>query len=240
MKNYLWFKYVVMGMFAFSFYLILFGTRSETPQRSLAAPAPMESGHTTVATGRLRIEQIEKALQQSKTAEDLERALNSSDIRGGNMDLTGDGKPDYIHVTEVTNPAGFQLAMHLPDNQRQEIARIAVTPQSNGGAAVQYQGQPAYFSGPSAHSSVWPSVGTGLILGYLWGRHTPYHSPYRYGSYPSHFSSRTQPGAYSNRAVPPTASPYKAPIQQPMRSQRGFQPKSRFSAPRSGGFGRRR
>ena len=239
MKNYLWFKYVVLGMFATSFYLILFDSSpSEGPRRQRIVD-PQDQGHTTIATGRLRIDQIEKAMQQSKTAEELERALNSSDIRGDNMDLTGDGKPDYIHVTESTNPAGFLLALHLPDNKREELARISVTPQNNGGAAVQYQGQPAYFAGPSTHSSVWPSVGTGLILGYLWGRHTPYHSPYSYGSYPSHFSSRPQSNtAYNNRHVAP--SPYKAPIQQPSRSQRGFQPKSRSTPSRSGGFGRRR
>jgi hypothetical protein len=238
MKNYLWFKYAIIGMFAVSFYLILFDApRSEAPQHQRVVSAA-DQGHTTVSTGRLRMEQIEKAMQQSKTAEELERALNSSDIRGDNMDLTGDGKPDYIHVTEVTEPAGFQLALHLPDNQRQEIARISVTPQNNGGAAVQYQGQTPYFAGPSSHSSIWPSVGTGLILGYLWGRHTPYHSPYSYGSYPSHFSSRPQTSAYNSRSMAPSA--HKAPIQQPLRSQRGFQPKSRFAPSRSGGFGRRR
>ena len=123
MKQYLWFKYAIIGMFALSFYLILFSPRSEMPQRQHIGP-PGDVAHTTVTTGRLRIEQIEKAMQQSKTAEDLERVLNSPEIRGDNMDLTGDGKPDYIHVTEVTNPAGFLLALHLPDNQQQEIARI--------------------------------------------------------------------------------------------------------------------
>jgi len=251
MKEYLWLKYVVMGMFATSLYLLLFDSKSSTPSPYARVESPVSSapstGHTTVATGRLRIEQIEKALKTSKTAEDLERALNSSDIRGDDMDLTGDGKPDYIHVAELTSPAGFLLSLQSPNGKTEELARVAFTPKENGSATVQYQGNAPYFAGPTTHTSMWPSLTSGLILGYLWGSHRPYSSPYAYGSYPSHFStarnSTPAPSARYGTPAPlsrPQATPYKAPMQQPLRSQRGFQSKPSFGGSRGGGFGRRR
>ena len=139
------------------------------------------------------------------------------------------------------SPAQVEVRSPLP-------APVAESDASTAGPIMQTEpSYPPYSSGymvPSYGHSSWSSLGTGLFMGELWGRRQPDCAPYPYHHTPTP-QYAPAPGAGGPQRAhamnqAPVDSPYKTPLRQSVRSQRSFQPKNQYAAPRRGGFGRRR
>ena len=98
-----------------------------------------QSQPVTAADG-LDLHALVGVVRQANNGEDLERRLNSP---GGinNLDLTGDGKVDFIDVTEFGDGSfrGYSLAVHMDEHNTQEVATINIS-QVNGDIAIQVHG----------------------------------------------------------------------------------------------------
>ncbi len=217
----------------------------------------------------LDLKAVGEVLKKAKDAAEFEALLNSPDSQVNNLDLNEDGKVDYIKVTEFGDEKvkGFSLTTELGPDDVQEIATIKIEkrPDAKGEADVQYHGNPNIYGQGYYYRSHWsPGLGTGLMLGYLWGGHRSYYSPYGYNRYPSNYRSypTTTPSRYAGRWQGRTGSNYgastksgmgagvnspnagrtsnnvKAKLKNPTASQKSFQTRSRAAATRSGGFGR--
>ena len=154
----------------------------------------------------LDLRAVGEVLKKAKDAADFERLLNSADSQVNNLDLNEDGQVDYIKVTEFGDEKvkGFSLTTELGPDDVQEIATIKIEkkPDSKEEAEVQYHGNPnIYGNGYYYHSHWSPGLGTGLMLGYLWGSHRSYYSPYGYNRYPPTYRSypTTSPSRWRRR-----------------------------------------
>lgn len=222
----------------------------------------------------LNLQACGELLKKAKNAEDFEKLLNAPQSKVNNLDLDEDGKVDYINVTEFGDATikGFSLTTQLPNKEVQEVATIKISKEvaaAEDRAKVQIQGnETLYGRNHYYHTSFSPGLGTGLILGYLWGAHRPYYSPWGYGSYPGHYRpystvpyssyrdywnqrgnyrdnyTRSTRGAFGSRVTSPNqqknASSIKAPLKNPTVSQKRFQVRNPSGQIRrsGGGFGR--
>ena len=214
----------------------------------------------------LDLRAVGQILEKAKDAETFEKRLNAPESGVNNLDLNGDGKVDYIHVTEFGEGdiKGFSLTTEVAKGEVQEVATIKIQPSSEGAAEVEYQGNPTIYGQNHYYHSSWsPGLGTGLMLGYLFAPHRPYFSPWGWGSYPSAYHAHpTVPNGTYNRRQRYDSSRYatsrssrlgdnirspnhgknatrvKARLKNPTSSQRSFQAQRVAKTRRSGGFGR--
>ena len=214
----------------------------------------------------LDLRAVGQILEKAKDAETFEKQLNAPQSGVNNLDLNGDGKVDYIQVTEFGEGEvkGFSLTTEVAKGEVQEVATIKIQSSSEGAAKVQYQGNPAIYGQNHYYHSSWsPGLGTGLMLGYLFAPHRPYYSPWGWGSYPSTYRTypTVAPQTYNRRQRYESAryatsrssrlgnnirSPnhgknatrIKARLKSPTSSQRSFQAQRVAKTRRSGGFGR--
>lgn len=231
--------------------------RNEYYDVSVQTIVPAAEGLDLKAVGEL--------LKKAKTAEELEKLLNSPAQGVNNMDLDGDGNVDYISVDEYGNDKvkGFSLSSQPTAGETQEIATIEIEKSSESEGEMQIKGnEQIYGSNHYYHSHF--GFTDFLIMSYLFRPHGFYGSPYGYGRYPGYYSNyRTAPtSAYRSRTSRMTSnssfrgsqsstiksgvkSPnagmssksVRAPLRNPTSSQKSFQAKSRSSS-RTGGFGR--
>ena len=256
------FKYLAIFFFvivAWSFCTDSKARRNDNYDVTVQTLVPAAEGLDLKAVGEL--------LKKANTAEELEKLLNSPAQGVNNLDLNGDGKVDYINVTEygTDKVKGFSLSTQPASGEVQELATIEVEKVSDSKAQMQIQGNEQIYGRSHYHHSSF-GITDMLIMGYLFRPHGFYGSPYGYGRYPgsyrsyattsrSNYASRTR--AYtsgssfqsssssniSSNAKSPnagrSAKSVKAPLRNPTSSQKSFQAKNRASSrSRSGGFGR--
>lgn len=189
-------------------------------------PSNQSSGNATASQSQdatnlganLDLQALGELVKSSSTAQDIENKLN---IAGSinNLDLDGDGKVDYITVTEYgdANTKGFSFTVDLGDKGKQEVATVEVQKNANNQASMNIAGnQTVYGSGYNYSSNY--SMTDLIILSYLWSPHSYYYSPYHYGYYPgyyhpygcmsynSYYSSRVRPYASSYRTTRTTTT----------------------------------
>ncbi len=222
----------------------------------------------TPARDGLDLKAVGSLLKKAKTAEEFEKMLNDTALGVNNLDLDGDGKVDYINVTEFGDAKvkGFSLTSQPAEGETQEIATIKVEKVSDKEAKVQVQGNEQIY-GQNHYYQSHMGIGQMLLLGYMFRPHSYYMSPWHYGYYPSYYRPYRSVGynSYSRRTssmygssgfrsstsrnisssvkspnAGKTANKIKAPLYRPTQSQRSFQTRSRAAARRSGGFGRSR
>ena len=222
---------------------------------------------TVSAADGLDLKSVGELLKKSSSTNDFEKLLNSSSEGVNNLDLNEDGKVDYIKVTEYGkgNIRGYSLTVEPAKGEEQEIATIEVEKEANGQGSMQMHGnENIYGSGHYYHSRF--SFGDYMLMSYLWGPRWGYwHSPYRYGYYPSYYrsyrpvsrstyTSRTRvrtsnsslKSSSSSSIKSSTRSPnasksaksIKAPLKKPTTSQKSFQSRNPSKSVKSGGFGR--
>lgn len=142
------------------------------------------------ASEGLDLQALPSIVSQAKSAEDLEKALNQPN-GVNNLDLNGDGKTDFIKVTEYgdakKNNYGFSLTTEVTPGEEQEIAQIEIT-KSKDKAEVLVNGNEQIYNRGATYSSFYP-IGSFLLMSYLLNPHPFYYSPWRYGGYPSYYNS---------------------------------------------------
>lgn len=219
------------------------------------------------AADGLDLKAIGPLLKKAKNAQELEKLLNDPTVGVNNLDLNEDDKVDYINVTEYGegNNRGFSLSvnMGLAEGDTQEVASILLEKKGDQ-ADVQITGNQQIYGRNHYYHSHWNTLGSIFLMSYLFRPHPLYYSPWRYGYYPSHYSSyrRVSYSAYRGRGsvnTPSTmskstqkrstsnikspnngksSSKVRAPLKSPTRSQKSFQSRNPSKRVRSGGFGR--
>lgn len=256
-------RILLIVLFAFGFFSVFRGacssSRGDNYNVNVTSMNTADKGLDLKAVGTL--------LEQSKDAEDFERLLNDSSKGINNLDLNEDGQVDYIKVTEFGDDKikGFSLTTEVASGEEQEIATIKIEKTGENKARVQYHGNRAIYGHNHYYHS--PFSGSGFLLGYLWGAHRPYYSPWGYGRYPGyysgysvrsyssyqgHVSNVTKGRKYTSSKVSSvgsgvvspnkgkSAQSIKAPLKNPTASQKSFQSRNPSKQMRSGGFGKKR
>lgn len=209
----------------------------------------------------LNLQALGELVKSSTSAEDIESKLNAPNSIN-NLDLDGDGKVDYIKVTEYNNGNvhGFSFTVDLSDGS-QEIASVEVEPNGQN-ATMNIAGNESIYGSGHYYSSHY-TMGDLLLWHYLMTPHAFYMSPYRYGYYPSYYHpyNSVSRSAYTNRVSTTTktttisktstkresSSPNKSlssssattrakSLANPSTSQKGFQKNTGSSKPSTNGF----
>lgn len=253
------FKYLAI----FFFVIVIWSFCTQPQERNAYYDVNVQT--LTPASDGLDLKAVGELLKKAKNAQELEKLLNSPSQGVNNLDLDGDGKVDYISVTEYGNDRvkGFSLTTQPASGETQEIATIEVEKTSDSRADMDIKGnQEIYGQDHYYHSSF--GFTDFLIMSYLFSPHRFYMSPWGYGVYPGYYSpyhtvpynsyrgrtnaysagsgfSRSRSSSISSSIKSPnagrTAQSIRAPLRNPTSSQRSFQARSSRST-RSGGFGR--
>jgi hypothetical protein len=215
----------------------------------------------------LDLQALGELVRTSPNAEAIEKELNKKDGIN-NLDLDGDGKIDYIKVTEYgTAPAkGFSFTVDLANGEKQEVATVDLQQGNNNQATMNIQGNQNIYGNGAYYQSNY-SMSDLVIMSWLFSYHTPYYSPWGYGHYPSYYGMGygcSPYGSYHSRMVTTTktssitrttrsSSSIKSPnaglsskrvserqqsLSAPTRSQKSFSSTSN-SRPSTSGFGNR-
>ncbi|MDD5570201.1 MAG: hypothetical protein PHD97_03495 [Bacteroidales bacterium] len=80
--------------------------------------------------------------QESKTLEEFEQRLNAEDSKVNNLDLDGDGKTDYIKVTDNISGSAHYIVLQdaINEKESQDVAVIEVEKDNNNQIQIQIIG----------------------------------------------------------------------------------------------------
>ncbi len=256
------FKYLAI----FFFILVVWSFCSEPDRNEYAGNYDVTVQTLTPASDGLDLKAVGALLKKARDAESLERLINDPKEGVNNLDLNGDGKVDYIKVTEYgdDNVRGFALTTEPAKGEEQEIATIEVE-KSKDKAQVEIQGNEQIY-GPRHYYHSTFGLTDFLLMSYLFSPHRYYVSPWYYGYYPGYYRPwrtmdytryRSRAAQYGRSAgfrqsatenvkstvrspkAGKTARSVRAPLRNPTKSQKSFQARASRSV-RSGGFGRSR
>lgn len=175
-------------LFILSLSVLIFGCGPSTNYQG-------DTGSTTISVqpasttlgDNLDLQALGEIVKTSATAADIEQTLNK-DGSINNIDLDGDGKVDYITVTEYPADAqskGFSFTVDLGPKGKQEIATVEIQKNATN-ASMNIAGNQTIYGNNAVYSSNY-SLSDLIILNYLWSSHPYYYSPYHYGYYPSYY-----------------------------------------------------
>ena len=215
----------------------------------------------------LNLQALGELVKSSQNAQDIENKLNQPNSIN-NLDLDGDGKVDYIKVTEYGTGGnrGFSFTVDLAGGQSQEVATVELKQGQNNQACMNINGNNNLYGNNGYYSSNYMMTDL-LIWHYLFFPHPYYMSPYRYGYYPRYYHpyGMVSRGMYSGRmgyqtktstitrttttTRPASTSPNRnmssstvsaraRSMSNPTRSQKSFSTTAN-SRPTTGGFGNR-
>ena len=216
------------------------------------------------AADGLDLQAVGELVKRAKDAEDLERLLNQ---KGGvnNLDLNGDGKVDFLRVTEYGDDKtkGFSLTTEPEKGEVQEIATIEIEKAQDQQKADVYVSGNEQIYGQHHHYRSSHMLSTMLLYHYMFRPHPFYMSPFGFGCYPRYYGmgfSRVSHGSYITRTrtqvrssgasrIANRRSSVKSPnhgrtakrgirtsMRNPTASQRAFRTRSAGPSKRSGGF----
>lgn len=136
----------------------------------------------------LNLQALGELVKTAKNAQDIENQLNTKGSIN-NLDLDGDGKVDYIKVTEygTGTTKGFSFTVDLAGGQSQEVATIEIQQNGTQQASLNINGNQSVYGNNNSYSSNY-SIADLMIMNYLFSPHGYYISPYHYGYYPSYYS----------------------------------------------------
>lgn len=162
-------------------------TQQKTPEVNIVSTVSPADGLDLKLVGSL--------FQDGKVtdAASLEKELNKE---GGinNLDLDGNGKTDYINVSENTGTSTVKSLDLTTGNEKDptHIATVEVEKGTDGQYNVHMSGSESLY-GPNTtyRSSFTPSVSEMLFYSWLFSnRPVYYHRPYYHGYYPPYYSPR--------------------------------------------------
>ena len=129
----------------------------------------------------INLSNLQSAMNNFKDAETLESYLNSNNFTH-NVDLNGDGEPDYLSVNELRegNNLIYQVGVKTSSTTFEEIARSVVNQNGN----YQISGNTKYYDPSRAIVS---GMIAGIIITSLFAPRSYYVSPYYYGYTPGYY-----------------------------------------------------
>ena len=151
------------------------------------SPSVVVTPQTTNLGDNLNLQALGELVKNSNSAQEIESKLNQPNSIN-NLDLDGDGKVDYIKVTEYNNSGvrGFSFTVDMPSGQSQEVASVELQQGQNNQATMNINGNQTLYGNNGYYSSNYLLTDL-LIWHYMFYPHSYYMSPYRYGYYPSYY-----------------------------------------------------
>ena len=136
------------------------------------------------------LQALGELVKKAKSAQDLENQLNTTGSIN-NLDLDGDGKVDYIKVTEYgdANTKGFSFTVDMANGEKQEVATVEIQKDQSGNnqqATMNINGNQQIYGNNNYYSGNYLMTDL-LIWHYLFYPHPYYVSPWHYGYYPGYY-----------------------------------------------------
>ena len=165
----------------------------------------------------INLSDLQSAMNNFKDAATLESYLNSSSFTH-NVDLDGDGVPDYLSVNELRegNNLIYQVGVKTSQTTFEEIARSVVNQNGN----YQISGNTRYYD-PSR--AVVSGMIAGVVIASLFAPRSYYVSPYYYGNTPGYYREVIKARPVIKKSVSKVyIEKYKAPLNtsSPTQNQR--------------------
>lgn len=149
--------------------------------------SPNNNGNTQVVVNateaigdHLNLQALGELIKSSKNPQEIEQKLNQPDGIN-NLDLDGDGKTDYLSVTEYGDGAthGYSVCAELADG-KQEVANVQINTQNS---TMVVNGNQNYYGANNCYQSSFSTADMFLLAYLMQPRHIYYASPYHYGYY---------------------------------------------------------
>ena len=161
---------VVMAIMSFGF----FSCSSNGQGRVVVQEATENIGDN------LNLQALGELVKSCRTPQEIEEKLNADDGIN-NLDLDGDGKRDYLKVTEYGSGTnhGYSICAVLSDGEP-EVAKVEVDTATK---QVVLNGNSQYYGDNNIYHSNFDAADFLLMAYLMQPRYTYYHSPYYYGHY---------------------------------------------------------
>ena len=168
----------------------------------------------------LNLQAVGEIIRHSSNPQEIEKKLNEPD-GVNNLDLDGDGKIDYLKVTEYGKGSehGYSICAVLKDGEP-EVANVVINTLPNQQAQMSLNGNPTYYGNQNNTYQSSFNATDFLLLAWLMQPHySYYHSPYHYGYYGYGYGPRPIVSYHSYYARPYVRSvPRTYTVSRPVRS----------------------
>jgi hypothetical protein len=142
----------------------------------------------SMIAAQLDLKAVGDLFRQSQSLEEFEKALNDSSNRINNLDLDGDGKVDFIRVSDEVGQDVHLIILQVPVDsiEYQDVATIEVEKKGDNAFDMQVHGNAAlygenYYASPEKEEiQAWPIITWIYAPAYV-----PYRSPYYFRFYPA-------------------------------------------------------
>ena len=132
----------------------------------------------------LNLQAVGEIIRHSSNPQEIEKKLNEPD-GVNNLDLDGDGKIDYLKVTEYGKGSehGYSICAVLKDGEP-EVANVVINTLPNQQAQMSLNGNPTYYGNQNnTYQSSFNATDFLLLAWLMQPRYSYYVSPYHYGYY---------------------------------------------------------
>ena len=128
----------------------------------------------------LNLQAVGEVVKSSSNPQEIEQKLNADDGIN-NLDLDGDGKRDYLKVTEYGSGSnhGYSICAVLPDGEP-EVANVEINTELK---QVVLNGNSEYYGDNNTYHSNFDATDFLLMAYLMQPSRSYYHSPYYYGHY---------------------------------------------------------
>jgi len=180
-------KYLIIVLMSVMF----FTSCVESEKRSVVNVNPASETVNTVDGENLDLQLVGQLALESKNSEELEKKLNDTSLGINNLDLDGDGKVDYITVTDGENSDPnhkiISLSVNFAEDDIAEVATIEIDKTDDAGGEVHLVGNETVYGGNTHYNSHF-SFSDALMFHYMFGpRYRPYYSPYYGYRHPTYY-----------------------------------------------------
>ena len=178
----------------------------------------------------LNLKAVGEIVKNSKTPQEIEQKLNQEN-GVNNLDLDGDGKTDYLKVSEYGsgNQHGYSICAVLKDGEP-EVAKIEINSTNNNQVQMTVNGNQQYYGNNNCYQSNFTMTDF-LLWSYIMSPGRIYYaSPYHYGYYGYGYMARPIV-PYHSYYSRPTMTTYRTTTKTTYRTVNNYQ--SNIKSPNS-------
>ena len=186
----------------FTLILVLFTSCSSNDNNRQGSQVVVNQSESNIGEN-LNLQAVGEIIRHSSNPQEIEKKLNEPD-GVNNLDLDGDGKIDYLKVTEYGKGSehGYSICAVLKDGEP-EVANVVINTLPNQQAQMSLNGNPTYYGNQNNTYQSSFNATDFLLLAWLMQPHySYYHSPYHYGYYGYGYGPRSIVSYHSYYARP--------------------------------------
>ena len=203
----------------FTLILVLFTSCSSNDNNRQGSQVVVNQSESNIGEN-LNLQAVGEIIRHSSNPQEIEKKLNEPD-GVNNLDLDGDGKIDYLKVTEYGKGSehGYSICAVLKDGEP-EVANVVINTLPNQQAQMSLNGNPTYYGNQNNTYQSSFNATDFLLLAWLMQPHySYYHSPYHYGYYGYGYGPRSIVSYHSYYARPYVRSvPRTYTVSRPVNS----------------------